>query len=92
VVFLILSFHFVNKNSCVIYFPHCYFINTLCTHLLYIRSQFPFFTFLLAEDGLGDNNLVVADLGADSPHDFGAYYFLTGFVALPKIEPACHSL
>jgi hypothetical protein len=25
VVLLILSFHFVNKNSCVVYFPHCYF-------------------------------------------------------------------
>jgi hypothetical protein len=33
VVFLILSFHFVNKNPCVIYFPH-YFVNTLCTHTL----------------------------------------------------------
>jgi hypothetical protein len=42
VVFLILSFHFVNKNSCVIYFPLCYFVNTLCTHLLYIRSHFHF--------------------------------------------------
>jgi hypothetical protein len=48
--------------------------------------------FRLAEDGLGDNNLVAADLGANSPNDFGACYFLTGFDTLPKTEPACHSL
>jgi hypothetical protein len=48
--------------------------------------------FCLAEDGLKDNNLVAADFGANSPDDFGACYFLTGFVALPKTEPSCHSL
>jgi hypothetical protein len=48
--------------------------------------------FRLAEDDLRDNNLVAADLGADSPDDFGACYFLTGFIALLKIEPACHFL
>ncbi len=43
--------------------------------------------FDLADDGLRDNNLV-----ADSPDDFEACYLLIGFVALPKIEPSCHSL
>jgi hypothetical protein len=37
-----LSFHFVNKNLCVVYFPHCYFCCTLYTHLSYFRSQFRF--------------------------------------------------
>jgi hypothetical protein len=45
----------------------------------------------LAEDGLGDSNPVVADLGADSPDDSEACYFLDGFVALPRTEPAFHS-
>jgi hypothetical protein len=41
--FSYLVFHLVNKKSFVICFMHCYFVNTLCTHLLYIRSQFLFF-------------------------------------------------
>jgi hypothetical protein len=48
--------------------------------------------FRLAEDGLGDSNPVAVDLGADSPDDSEACYFLDGSVALPRTEPACHSL
>jgi hypothetical protein len=46
----------------------------------------------LAEDGLGDSNPVAADLGTDSLNDSEACYFLAGSVALPRTEPACHSL
>jgi hypothetical protein len=46
----------------------------------------------LAEDGLGDSNPVADDLGADSPDDSEACYFLAGSVFLPRTEPACHSL
>jgi hypothetical protein len=46
----------------------------------------------LAKDGLDDNNPVAVDLGADSPEDSGACYFLTDSFALPKIDSACHSL
>lgn len=46
----------------------------------------------LAEDSLGDSNPVAADLGADSPDDSEACYFLAGFVVLPRTELACHSL
>jgi hypothetical protein len=46
----------------------------------------------LAEDDLRDSNPVAADLGADSPDDSEACYFLAGFVFLPRTEPACHSL
>jgi hypothetical protein len=46
----------------------------------------------LAEDGLGDSNPVAIDLGADSPDDSEACYFLEGSVALPRTELACHSL
>jgi hypothetical protein len=46
----------------------------------------------LAEDGLGDSNPLAADLGADSLDNFEACYFLAGFIALPRTEPACHSL
>jgi hypothetical protein len=53
------------------------------------RSPDPF---CLAEDGLGDNNPMAADLGADTPDDSRTCYFLVGSVALPRIEPACHSL
>jgi len=42
----------------------------------------------LAEDGLGDSNPVAADLGVDSLDDSEACYFLVGFVALPRTEPA----
>jgi hypothetical protein len=48
--------------------------------------------FRLAEDDLGDNNPVAADLGADNPDDSEACYFLTGSVFLPRTKPACHSL
>jgi len=48
--------------------------------------------FHLAEDGLGDSNPLAADLGADSFDDSKACYFLAGSVALPRTEPACHSL
>jgi hypothetical protein len=48
--------------------------------------------FCLTEDGLGDSNPVAADLGVDSLDDFEACYFLAGSVALPRIEPAGHSL
>jgi hypothetical protein len=48
VVFLILSFHFVNKNSCVVYFPHCLFLLTLVhTLVVYFRSQFHFSDFVV---------------------------------------------
>jgi hypothetical protein len=46
----------------------------------------------LAEDGLKDSNPVVADLGADSLDDSEACHFLAGSVALPRTEPAFHSL
>jgi hypothetical protein len=59
--------------------------------LCHLRDHSPD-PFRLAEDGLGDNNPVAADLRADSPDDFGAGYFLTSFFTLPKTELACHSL
>jgi hypothetical protein len=46
----------------------------------------------LAEDGFRDSNPVAADLGADSPDDSEACYFLAGSVFLPRTEPTCHSL
>jgi hypothetical protein len=46
----------------------------------------------IAEDGLGDNNHVAADLGVDSPNNSRACYFFTDSVALTKTESACHSL
>jgi hypothetical protein len=48
--------------------------------------------FRLADDGLRDSNPIAADLGADSPNDSEACYFLAGSVALPRTELACHSL
>jgi hypothetical protein len=48
--------------------------------------------FRLAEDGLGDNNPLAADLGVDSPDDSEACYSLASSVALPRTELACHSL
>jgi len=48
--------------------------------------------FRLADDDLGDSNLMAADLGADSADDSEACYFLAGFVVLPRTELACHSL
>jgi hypothetical protein len=46
----------------------------------------------LVEDGLVDNNLQVANLGADILKDSEAYYFLADSFALLETEPACHSL
>jgi hypothetical protein len=46
----------------------------------------------LAEDSLGDNIFVATDLGANSPNDFEASYFMANSVALPKTKPTCHSL
>jgi hypothetical protein len=51
VIFLISSFHFVNKNSCVIYFPH-YFVNTLRTHTLAFILEVNFY-FSIYISGLG---------------------------------------
>jgi hypothetical protein len=50
VVFLILSFHFINENSCVIYFPH-YFVNTLRTHTLAFTLEVNFIFQLVSELG-----------------------------------------
>jgi hypothetical protein len=48
--------------------------------------------FRLADDGLRDSNPMAVDLGANSPDDSEACYFLAGSVALPRTELACHSL
>jgi hypothetical protein len=55
VVFLISSFHFVNKNSCVIYFPY-YFVNTLGSHTLAFILEVNFIFQLVSELGtLGED-------------------------------------
>jgi len=41
------------------------FVNTLCTHLLYIRSQFPIFTIIIGDRVLSVNLAVFQMLGFD---------------------------
>jgi hypothetical protein len=59
--------------------------------LCHLRDHSPD-PFRLAEDGIGDSNPMAADLRVDSLDDSEACYFLAGSVALPRTEPACHSL
>jgi hypothetical protein len=53
-----LSFHFVNKNLCVIYFPLCLFLLTLCAHTCHLfRSQFHFSTGIFSNSKERADNL-----------------------------------